>query len=459
MRRQSTWTPRLADGAGSSAERLAEALGRDILSGHLDVDERLPAHRDLAWRLGVGVGSVTRAYAMLERRGLVRSSHGRGMFVAGKPEVSGTRFDLATNMPPPMFSDKALSRTLGRLARQVDATLFNVYPPVAGHPEHRRIMAHWLETLGINVTPERLLLTAGAQQALNVALTVVRPYVAYAATEEQTYPGMLGAMRQVGLPVHSVRMDEEGMEPASLEEVLHRHRNGRAVVYLTPTMQNPTTATMGRPRRQDIVSVCRRYEALIVEDAVYVAGAEGEQPSLMELAPERTFLVSSLSKILSPGLRVGALVPPHCHMEAALSALLTSSLMIAPLSYAMMALWMQDGTADSVRRSLRAEAIRRQDLVTAHLGVPASAASAPAFHAWLPMPTDRAAQLVECARTLGVSLPSARAFQSGEVVRRTGIRLALGNVTYHALPEALARIRQARMLVEEKAPCKTLPLY
>jgi DNA-binding transcriptional MocR family regulator len=459
MRHQSSWAPRLADGTESPAERLAEALGSDILSGRLDVDARLPAHRDLAWRLGVGVGSVTRAYAMLERRGLVRSIHGRGMFVAARPEDSGTRFDLATNMPPPMFSDKALSRTLSRLARQVDASLFNVYPPVAGHPEHRRIMAHWLATLGIDVAPGRLLLTAGAQQALTVALTVTLPHVAYAVTEEQTYPGMLGAMRQMRLPVHGVGMDEEGMNPAGLEETLHRHRSGRAVVYLTPTMQNPTTATMGARRRQDIVSVCRKFEAVIIEDAVYVSGADGERPSIMELAPERTFLVGSLSKVLSPGLRIGALVPPRPHAEASLSALLTSSLMIAPLSYAMMAQWMQDGTAESVRRSLRVEAVRRHDLVAAHLGVAASGAPDPAFHAWLPMPIDQAARLVECARTLGVSLPVERAFQSGETVRQSGIRLALGNVTFRALPEALGRVRQARALVGEKAPRETQPLY
>ncbi|WP_264786416.1 GntR family transcriptional regulator, partial [Gluconobacter cerinus] len=92
----------------------------------LSVGDRLPAHRDLAWRLGIGIGSVTRAYAILERRGLVRAEHGRGSFVAARADDPSILLDMSTNMPPPMFSDRALARTLSRLARTVDAALFNV---------------------------------------------------------------------------------------------------------------------------------------------------------------------------------------------------------------------------------------------------------------------------------------------------------------------------------------------
>ncbi|MFT8719943.1 PLP-dependent aminotransferase family protein [Acetobacter sp.] len=458
MRLQSLWEPYLTEGNASPAERLAEAVGNDILCGKLKVDERLPAHRDLAWRLGIGVGSVTRAYAILERRGLVRSVHGRGMFVAVRQENPGTRFDLATNMPPPMFSNRALASTLTRLAKQVDPDLFNVYPPVAGHLEHRRIMAHWLAGLGIDVAPEDLLLTSGAQQALNVALSVIRPSVTYAITEEQTYPGMLGAMRQSRLPVHGVMMDAEGILPTALDNILQRNRGERAVVYLTPTMHNPTTATMELQRRQDIAALCKKFDALIIEDGVYVAERDPSRPSLMELAPERTFHVSSLSKILSPGLRIGALLPPACHMEDCLPALLASSLMIAPLSYAMMAQWMEDGTAESVRNALHREALRRQELVVSNLPE-AVKPRYHAFHAWLPMPAEQAARVTEHARHLGVSLPAATSFQAMDAPSNTGIRLALGNVPFRKQPEALKRVRSACLLAEEKVSRDTIPIY
>lgn len=459
MRRQSVWNPRLANGDAPPAERLAEALGSDILAGHLTADERLPAHRDLAWRLKIGVGSVTRAYAALERRGLVRAIHGRGTFVAARQDGGGPVLDLATNMPPPMFSDRALARTLAKLSRRVDPALFNVYPPVAGHLEHRRIMAHWLGHYGLEIAPERLLLTGGAQQALTVALTVTRPHVTCVVTEELTYPGMLGAVRQSGLPLRATAMDHEGMTPAGLERALGAHRGERAVVYVTPTMHNPTTATMGLQRRRDIAALCRRHDALIIEDGVYVHTHDPDLPSLMALAPERTFHVSSLSKILSPGLRIGALIPPPRHAEDCLPALLASSLMIAPLSYAMMAQWMQDGTAESVCRALHAEAVRRQELVLRHLGEWVARPRYRAFHAWLPFSPEQAAHVVEQARQLGVALPPPRSFASTGNPERTGVRLALGSVTFRHLPDALKRVREACLAAEGKVSRDTIAIY
>ena len=458
MRRQSSWAPHLADGTTSPAERLAEALSNDILSGQLQVNERLPAHRDLAWRLSIGVGSVTRAYAILERRGLVRSVHGRGTFVAVGHENATTRFDLATNMPPPMFSNKALAGTLTRLAKQVDPDLFNIYPPVAGHLEHRRIMAHWLEGLGIDTRAEHLLLTSGAQQALNVAITVIRRHAHYAVVEEQTYPGMLGAIHQNQLPVHAARMDEEGLLPSALEDILQRNKHQRAVIYLTPTMHNPTTATMELQRRRDIVALCKKFDALIIEDGVYLSERDPSRPALMELAPERTFHVSSLSKILSPGLRIGALIPPADYLEACHPVLLASSLMIAPLSYAMMAQWMENGTAESVRHSLLHEAIRRQKLVLTELPQ-AVTPRHHAFHIWMPVSATLAPHVIQQAHALGISLPPATAFQATSAPAATGIRLALGNISFRALPEALRRIRSACMHAEEIVSRDTIPIY
>ncbi|MDT8871263.1 aminotransferase class I/II-fold pyridoxal phosphate-dependent enzyme [Komagataeibacter rhaeticus] len=85
------------------------------------------------------------------------------------------------------------------------------------------------------------------------------------------------------------------------------------MLYVTPTMHNPTTATMDLARRQDVVRLCRAHDALIIEDDVYHCVADDTLPALVTLAPERTFHVSSLSKTLSPGLRIGTLAPGPVH--------------------------------------------------------------------------------------------------------------------------------------------------
>ncbi|NHN85711.1 aminotransferase class I/II-fold pyridoxal phosphate-dependent enzyme [Acetobacter musti] len=458
MRLQSPWPPRLNSGTQPPAERLADTLAEDILAGTLAAGDRLPAHRDLAWRLEIGVGSVTRAYAMLERRGLVRSVKGRGMFVSARPGSHSSFLDLASNMPPPMFSDRALARTLNRLARSVDPALFNIYPPVAGHIEHRRIMAHWLEELGLTTAPEQLLLTSGAQQALSVAFSVAHQHADLVLTENLTYPGMLGAIRQTGAALRGIAMDERGICPAALEEALAGLRGQRAVLYLTPTMHNPTTATMDRQRREDIVRLCRRFDALIIEDGVYVCKPDNALPDLISLAPERVFHVSSLSKILSPGLRIGALTPPEPFREACLGALLCSSLMIAPLSYAMMAQWMQDGTATSVRQSLRTEAARRRELAASVLGSRMVTPAYDAFHVWMPMPASQVQAVITQARSYGVLVTDPAPFHAEAKSEPSGVRLCLGPAPLPDLTEALHRVRAACMATEPKVSRDTIPI-
>jgi len=107
MRLQSPWQARLGDEKeGSPCDRLVAALSEDIADGQLEVGARLPAHRDLAWRLGIGVGTVTKAYGVLERRGLVRSVKGRGTFVAVAEARRGAFIDLSRNSPLPVITER-----------------------------------------------------------------------------------------------------------------------------------------------------------------------------------------------------------------------------------------------------------------------------------------------------------------------------------------------------------------
>ncbi|MBM9401492.1 PLP-dependent aminotransferase family protein [Gluconacetobacter azotocaptans] len=444
MRLQSPWQPRLADGPAAPSERLATALADDILSARLPTGARLPAHRDLAWRIGIGVGTVTKAYGMLERRGLVRSVRGRGTFVAAVPGRQGPVIDLSVNMPPAMISERALARTLARISRSIDPDLFNIYPPVAGHDEHRRMMARWLSGLGMDAAPDRLLLTNGAQQALAVAMAVASPPGGTIVTEACAYPGALALARQTGRAVAGVEMDAQGMRPDALDRVLAGRREAPMALYVTPTMHNPTTATMDARRRRDIVALCRRHDVAIIEDDVYACTEPDADPQplppLAMLAPERTFYVNSLSKTLSPGLRIGALVVPPAHLDAAESVLLTTSLMIAPLSYAVMAQWMLDGTALAVRAAIRTEATQRRDLAASLLGPAMTYPRYDGFHVWLPMARPDAERLAELAAAEGIAVTAPGLVSVAPDAPMTGIRLCLGRARLPDLIRALETI-------------------
>ncbi len=436
MRLASPWRPRLAEIGGLAHERLVDALAADIADGTVPEGARLPPHRELAFQLGIGLGTVTKAYAVLERRGLVHSQHGRGMFVAGTVLHARASVDLSVNTPPQMLGDRLMAATLARLAKRLNAESFGSYRPAAGSDQHRMLMAQWLADHRLVVPPDRLLLTNGAQHALSIAFALACRPGGLLLTEAVTYPGAIALARQAGYRMAPLAMDDEGLRPDALEQALRRRTGAGtpAALYVTPTLQNPTAATMGLTRRQAIVRICRVYDVTIVEDDVYSLFTPPDLPALAELAPERTLYVNGFSKNLSPGLRIGVLATPPALIGRALALLQTTCTMASPLCCLIMEQWLTDGTAASVGASVRGEADRRRAMVRAALPVGSVPASG-GFHAWLPMPPAQARRLADAAATMGVMITPPAAVMVDPAADPCGIRLCLGAPP----PEALAR--------------------
>lgn len=449
MRVTSPWTPRLIEGTGSPSGRLVAALAEDILESRLATGDRLPAHRDLADKLGIGIGTVTKAYGILERRGLVRSVKGSGTFVALVQTRRGPLIDLSRNAPPAVMTERLLTRTLNAVAKRVDSGLFNDYPPLGGHDEHRRLLAHWFAGVGMQVDPRRLVLTSGAHHAVSVALSVTCGLHGTLFTEAQTYPGVIALARHQGVPLVGVSMDGEGILPEALDRALATRGNGPAALYVTPTMQNPTTATMSRTRREDIVSICRAHDISIIEDDVYSLAADVALPPLAMLAPERTFYANSLSKTLNPTLRIGGLVAPSSMYEAALTALQATAVMVSPLSCAFMEQWLMDGTAEAVGQAIQVESGRRSALGRQMLGGLIREPGHRGYHVWMPMPRQQALRLEHAAKALGVLVTPVVSTVADPTSEQGGVRLCLGAPSMSDLNTALGALAQIQLAVVE----------
>ena len=433
---RSPWAPRLADIEASIGERLVLALADDIIAGPLQGGDRLPAHRDLAWKLGVGLGTVTKAYATLERRGLIRSIKGRGTFVAIAQAQEDRRIDLSANAPPAMLSARLLARTLTGIARKIDADHLNLYAPPVGHFEHRRVLARWLETSGITIDPSHLVLTSNARQAVSLAFDLTCDTDAEILTERVTYPGAIALARRKGYRMRGVPLDAEGLVPDALAHALADAEAATKIVYVTPTLHNPTTATMGLERRRAIVDVCRRAGARIVEDGVY-ATTSSTAPALITLAPDIVLHVNGLSKSLGPGLRVGVLALPAGMIEAAETALHDLPFAPSALSCAVIEEWLASDVIESIQRDLAHEARRRVGLANSLLAGAGLITHRDAYHAWLPMPRNDADALAAAAARAGVSLtpPGDVMVECGDPA--SGVRLCLGSPSLEDLTKAL----------------------
>lgn len=459
MRLQSPWIPRLAPLDAPASERLVMALADDILEGRLETGARLPAHRDLAWKLGIGVGTVTKAYAVLDRRGLTRSVKGRGTFVAARQAHQGPVVDMSINTPPPMLSERLLARTLSDIAKRVDPHLFALYPPPAGHVEHRRLMGRWLEGLGMAADPSCLVLTSGAQQALGLVFSLLCSRGETLYTERLTYPGAISLAKYAGYGLRGVDIDGEGLIPAALDMALADggKREKVGAVYVTPTMHNPTTSTMGLARRQAVVEVCRRHDVPIIEDDVYAFAADAQLPPLAMLAPERTYYINSLAKTLSPGLRIGALVVPPAFLDRTQAALRATSSMASPLSCAVMEAWLTSGAAASVRTSIRTEAARRRDIAASLLGDAMARPSHDGFHVWLPMPRDEADRFVRGAAGMGVVLTHPDLLSVDPNDSASGVRICLGGPSFSELTRGLEALASLHANSSAPPPSPSAP--
>jgi len=445
VRVPSSWTPRLSDDHTQPAERLVSALAADILDGRLQPGERLPAQRPLAVELNIGLGTVTKAYAALERRGLVRGSHGRGMFVAYLPPADRGQIDLASNMPPPMLADSVIAEALSRVGSRIGAAdLANLGPP-GGRLEHRRTVAAWVGATGLDLDPEELILCNGAQQGIAATLLSLGPNSSQVPiyTEEFTFPGALSYARLAGHPVHAVAIDEQGLIPGHLDRLLSR-RSARTqpVVYVTPTVHNPTAATMRGARRRELVRVARRHDALIIEDDVYALSEDRPAAALVDLAPERTYYLSSASKALSPGIRIGVIRPPIDRRTGTIAAVRALSLPVSPLVCELLRELLDTGVAADVRQAIRKEGNRRTDLARRVLGGTVLKTSPNGYHAFAPMERATADALVLAAERAGVLLTSPEALMADPTSRRSGIRICLGAPSFADLTRGLGIVNE-----------------
>lgn len=432
-------------------QRIADALADDMLAGVLHQGQPLPTHRALAQVLGVDLTTVTRAYAEARRRGLIEATVGRGTFVSKVPPPSsrslpaGPAIDLSMNLPPQPAEadlDGRVARTLAEIKADVGFGSYLSYQHVGGSPAERSIAAEWLKPIVPDVTSERLLISPGTQATLASLITLLAKPGDAILTESLTYPGFKAAAAQLGVCLIGVDMDHEGILPDALERASREHKAG--LVYLTPTLHNPTTATMLLERRQQVADVIRRRDLTLIEDDPHAFLVPGTVP-LATFLPERTYLSASLSKCIAPGFRTSLLVTPDQVSAGRVAGVIRAMVqMAAPLMTAITVRWMRDGTALKIIEAIVAEAQARQALASEILAGHAYAAHPNGHHIWLRLPEAwSSTQFGLHVQKRGVAVVTSDAFATRHPAPGF-VRVALGAARTRAdLTRALEILRDA----------------
>ncbi len=465
-------------------EQIANSLRRLILAQTLSEGEHLPPTRQLAQDLGVNRGTVVQAYERLRADGLAEGHVGRGTVVRpiaawcepsraslSWPAVLGPldtvstsravevatlfsekdRISLAAGFPSAhLFPLQEVARITSGLLQTRGRDLLSD-GPVEGDPGLCRVLAE-----GLACSPSQVFIVSGSQQGLYLlAHALIGPNDAV-VTEVPTYLRALQVFREAGARVIGLPVDEGGVDLGMLEDVLSR--TVVRFLYTVPSFQNPTGATLSLDCRRQVLELAYRYGVPIIEDDPYGLLAYDGQPPPMLRSLDRyghVIYVSTCSKTLFPGLRVGWVVAPERVIDRLVPMKLRMDLFTSPLSQAVVAAFLGGARFDWHLERLRKAYRIRRDAMAAGLRrhCPKIAFSHPAggYFIWGRLPQGVAARdlLREAARE-GVTFLTGDFFYPEEQAEEA-IRLTFASQPPERIVEGIQQLGRALRCVADRA--------
>jgi DNA-binding transcriptional MocR family regulator len=434
------------------------------------VGARLPSTRELQTRLAVGPVTVQRALARLVAEGVLVTRPGAGTFVAarrdarvgdtdwqqvalGASPVSTSGLDVlfqlaatpgfqlgAGYLDASLRADGRLAAAASRAGRRPDAW---ASPPTSGIPELRS----WFGRQ-VGADSDEVLITPGAQGALSAAFRALLPAGSPLLFAVPTYPGALAVARSAGLVPVPVPTDADGIRPELLERAFAT--TSARMLFIQPTFANPDGGVLAHARRREVLDICDRAGAFIVEDdfSRWLGHGQVPPPPLWRDDDKgRVITICSLTKILAPSLRIGALVARGPVMgRLAAMRLVDDSFVPKPMQHTAVELVTGPGWTAQLRavsaalrdRCERLAAALARELPEATFDNPRGG-----INLWLRLPrgTD---DLVAAARAgrLGVAVLPGRFFTIGEQ-DATHLRLCVAGIPAQDIPTAIALLAEA----------------
>ncbi|MEP6723579.1 MAG: PLP-dependent aminotransferase family protein [Variovorax sp.] len=426
------WRKRIESSDKPAYLLLADLIADDIRSGRLTARDKLPTLRDLALALDLNYTTVARGYAEARKRGLIDSRTGTGTFIRGSspslPLRGGSGAEMTMNLPPEPQDAALLERMHDSASRILaDSDLYDLlrYQDFGGTARDREAGMQWLRPRVPDCRLDQTLVCPGIHSVLAALFSQLARPGELICVEALTYPGVKAIATQLGIQLHALPLDGEGPMGESFEHACRTLKP--KALYVNPTLNNPTTATISRGRREALADIALRYSIPIIEDDAYGLLPRQMPPAIATLAPDLTYYITGFSKTLGAGLRSAYVRSPSARQSQRLAgALRATTVMASPITNAMATLWVEDGTAEAMLQAVRNESAARQALAARHLGAHGIEAQPEGFHLWLPL--SSAWSTVEFAsylRSQNVGVVASAAF-STDGMPPEAVRICLG---------------------------------
>jgi DNA-binding transcriptional MocR family regulator len=316
-----------SEGSGPLHRKLSDALRTAVGQGRLPAGERLPSERDLALRLAVSRSTVVTAYDTLRAEGVVESRQGSGTRIPSRalgerpPDaldsftvspVYRTLIDVRDDVISLACATFPAHPRVAEAAREVmtadgDKLLAHHGYLPAGLPALREVLAERLSGLGTPTTPDQVVITTGAQQAVNLAAQLLVRAGDEVIVESPSFSGTLDVIRARGAQVTVVPVDDDGVDVRGVARAVAE--GDPSLIYVMPTFHNPTGALLAANRRRDLAELVAEHGIPLVEDnALENAPLDDDRlPPVAAYAPPDAPVLTagSFSKAAWGGLRVG----------------------------------------------------------------------------------------------------------------------------------------------------------
>jgi len=461
---------------------LSDFIEAAVYNGDLPLGGRLPSERTLATWIGMSRTTVQTAYQYLEAKGFVETRPNVGTIITSSYKIPK---DVATSIYRRAFAkrdvvhaDRAFFDLMRRDVR-FDRYGFDVGMPDQnllryaelelvtaelfesrrddlfgyGEPQgllslREHIVALLARYRGItNIGPEHILITNGSMQALNLIASAFIEPGDVVGTEDPTWPGAPHVFSSHGARVVGLPIDREGLIVREFERLLGERESRCKLIYVQPTLQNPTGVTMSDARREALRQTAASGGVIVVEDDAY--GIFDSAPDARSLFADRrtrpALYVGTFSKFLAPGLRIGFIAADAGVIDHLTSLKQLDDLHTSSFTQLLVDAWLTMTDVDAYVRASR-------DTYASRL---ATAVSDPFFttHATIPIPPagdgyyvygeftgERSARSVrDAAQLVGVSFGLGDSFAVSRPAR-SAFRLSVGRTTENAIRAGLLRL-------------------
>ncbi|MGL5206889.1 MAG: PLP-dependent aminotransferase family protein [Acidaminococcaceae bacterium] len=433
-----SWKPDFSQVTGPLYKIIAEKLEEDIRSGALTPGTKLPPQRELADFLDINVSTISRAFKLCEQKGIICSTIGNGTFIAS--DAAANPFLLPEDGCldiiefGPVFPSKNVNemivQQLKKMSTEPDFGELFQYGQSSGTEWQKKSAAKLMEKAGYQVQPQQLLLATGAQNAITATLAGLFQSGDRIGTDEFTYPGIKTAANMLGIRLIPIQQQNGEM---SADGILYACKNENIKsLYIISDMHNPTTHTLSEASRKTIAQIAKQEKLIIIEDAIHSLLLEKPFAPIASYAPEQSIYISSLSKVVSPGLRLAFLAVPETYKQKISEALYNLNISVPPMMAELVCRMINSGDMDKILEMHRSENRKRNAIADAYISSTELLGKPEGIMRWLILPKGLTGEdFAAKAYQKGVRIYGAERFAVGNTKQVNAVRIAIAAPDNH----------------------------